>query len=110
MVVNFDSFSQMKTGQEAIITRVLESVCGDSGVHEARRGVDVRDEFEGGRLYTDNQVKMLVEHMNTCYPRNDGKPTCIHHSFAGGPLHFHIQIALSTLAYEPLKSVPNHTP
>lgn len=98
----FSSISLRQYGQEGIMTRVLESIPGDSGVHEDHRAVDFRDEFVGGRLYTDDEVKSLCEYMNTNFKRNDGKPTMIHHSFNGGPMHFHIQIATLTKAYMPL--------
>lgn len=101
MAEKLDTFSQMVAQQEIIITRVKEHICGDSGVHEDNRAFDVRNEFEGGRLYTDEQIKDLVEKMNTVYPRNDGHPTALHHSFQGGPFHLHIQIALSVKTYEP---------
>jgi len=100
MANDFETASKLFAGQDIMITRVKEHICGDSGVHEAHRAFDVRDEFEGARLFTDAQVKILVDHMNALYPRNDGKPTCIHHSFNGGPFHFHIQLALLTTAYE----------
>ncbi len=79
-------------------------------MHEANRAFDCRNEFEGGRLYTDEQAKILCEHMNVVYPRNDGKPTMIHHSFDGGPMHLHCQIALLTTAYEPKKEDKIVTP
>lgn len=101
MAEALDNYSQMKTGQEIIITRVREKIEGSSGVHEDNRAFDVRNEFEGGRLYTDDQVKDLVSYMNTVYPRNDGKVTMIHHSFQGGPFHLHVQLATLTRAYEP---------
>lgn len=100
MAQDMDEFVQREVGQEIIITRVLESIVGDSGVHEANRAFDVRDEFDGGRLYSEEQVKKIVQFMNESYPRNDGKPTCINHSFGGGPHHFHVQIALLTKTYE----------
>lgn len=99
MAEKFDQFSKMVAGQEAIITRVKEFVAGSSGVHEDGRAFDVRDEFEGGRLYTDEQVKQIIQYMNEYYPRNDGKPTCLSHSFNGGPIHFHVQLALTTGTY-----------
>ncbi len=101
MADKLDTFSKMETGQEIIITRVKEFICGDSGVHEANRAFDCRNEFDGGRLYTDEQAKTLCDFMNTTYARNDGKPTMIHHSFGGGPFHLHCQIASLTAAYEP---------
>ncbi len=101
MAEKLDSFSLSEFKQELIITRIKEVVCGDSGVHEANRAFDARNEFEGGRLYTDEQIKKIIEFMNTTYPRNDNKVTCIHHSFSGGPFHLHVQLALMTVAYEP---------
>lgn len=101
MAEKLDTFSKMEAQQEIIITRIKEHICGDSGVHEANRAFDARNEFEGGRLYNDEQVKKLCEYMNGIYPRNDGKPTMIHHSFDGGPHHLHCQLALLTTAYEP---------
>ena len=103
MAYNLDMFSKLATSQEIIITRIKEHICGDSGVHEANRAFDCRNEFEGGRLYTDVQIKMLCDHMNWLYARNDGKPTMIHHSFQGGPFHLHCQIAALITAYEPIK-------
>ena len=104
MADKLDAISKATCGQEIIITRIKEHVCGDSGVHEANRAFDFRDEYDGGRLYTDDNVKKLCDYMNMLYPRNDGKPTMIHHSFNGGPLHFHCQLALYTTVYEPRES------
>ncbi len=101
MAFALDDFSKKEFGQEIIITRVKEPICGDSGVHEANRAFDVRNEFEGGRLYDDAQIKKIVQFMNSRYPRNDHKPTCIHHSFQGGPNHIHVQLALMVSVYEP---------
>lgn len=83
---------------DAVVTRVWDAVCGDSGVHEAHRAVDFRDETRGPNgsefLYTADEINQIVGHINECYPRDDGKLTCIHHSFQGMPYHFHIQIPL----------------
>lgn len=105
MAEKLDEFSLVEAGQEIIITRVKEHIPGDSGVHEANRAFDARNEYAGGFLYTEEQSKKLCEYMNTKYPRNDGKPTMICHSFGGGPLHLHCQIAALTTAYEPKKQV-----
>jgi hypothetical protein len=78
---------------EPTVTRILETVPGSSGVHEAGRAIDFRDEHAGRRLFTDEQVAFLISHMNARFPGNDSKLTCIHHKFAGGPAHFHIQIS-----------------
>lgn len=102
MAVKLDTYSQVTIGQEIIITRVKEKVEGSSGVHEDNRAFDVRNEYDDGKfLYTDEEIKRIVHHMNDLYPRNDGKVTCIHHSFNGGPLHFHVQLASLTRTYEP---------
>jgi len=93
MAREFDAASKAIAGQEAIVTRVLEPVKGESGVHSDYRAIDFRSQFDGGFLYTEEQIKKLVDHMNGLYVRNDGKVTCIHHSFNGGPLHFHVQLA-----------------
>ena len=91
-----------------VITRVRESVECDSGVHEAGRGVDFRDQhvqtdLKIHYLYTPEQVDAITRGMNDKYPRSDGKPTCLHHSFKGGPAHFHIQLeADKLLPGEPL--------
>jgi len=100
MAEQCDAISKLVAGKEITVTRVLEHINCDSGVHEARRAFDVRDEFDGQRTYTDEQAKAIVDHLNTMYPRNDGHPTALHHSFEGGPFHIHVQIAASTLTYE----------
>lgn len=78
---------------ESIVTRVLDPVEGESGVHPAGRAVDFRDECDGSFLYTEKQVAAIVEFLNEKYPRSDWKKVCIHHSFNGGPAHFHLQIS-----------------
>ncbi len=101
MAEKCDFISRAVAGKEIIITRVLEPIDGSSGVHEKRRAFDVRNEHDGLRYYTEQQVSDILEYMNFKYPRNDGKPTAIHHSFGNGPFHIHIQIAASVLSYEP---------
>jgi hypothetical protein len=78
-------------GIEPVVTRILDQVDGSSGVHEAGRGVDFRDESLGKRLYSDNQAALITAMINLKYARRDGKPTCLHHSFNKGPVHFHLQ-------------------
>lgn len=84
---------------EPVITRVMEPVDGSSGVHEAGRAVDFRNEFNGKTLYSPSQVAELIAYINAKYYRNDDKPTMIHHSFNGGPFHFHIQISADNMVY-----------
>jgi len=78
---------------EPVVTRVLERIDGSSSVHEAGRAIDFRDEHVGLRLYTRDQVGIILTEINGKYRRKDGKPTLLHHSFAGGPYHFHLQLA-----------------
>ncbi len=91
----FSSLSIAHFNIAPTITRVLEHICGDSGVHEAGRGADFRDEFNDTFTYTAEQARFLVSEMNRRFPRKDNKLTCIHHSFQGGPLHFHCQTGIS---------------
>ncbi len=99
MAENLDRFVRLSTGMEIMITRVVEHICGDSGVHEANRAFDVRDEFDGQRTFSDEEIEKILNFMNQAYPRNDGHKTAIHHSFNGGPYHLHIQIALNVNTY-----------
>jgi hypothetical protein len=91
-----------------VVTRVREGVCGDSGVHEAGRGIDYRDQevmSDGSSrsLFTADQVQAICQQVADAYPRDDGKSVILHHSFNGGPMHFHIQIPFGWLAQgEPL--------
>lgn len=108
MAEKLDAFSRINFNQEIIITRVREKIEGSSGVHEDGRAFDVRNEYDEGKyLYTDEEMKKMVSYMNQIYPRNDGKTTCIHHSFQGGPWHLHVQLASLTKTYEPLPTVEN---
>lgn len=81
---------------EPVVTRVLDKVSGESGVHPVGRAVDFRDECRDKNgvkhLYTEEQAQFIVDEINSKYPRDDDKEVCIHHSFAAGPEHFHIQI------------------
>lgn len=98
MCYDFISLSEL-FGIEPVVTRVTDSVDGSSGVHEAGRGVDFRDEFLGLRKYSDAQASLICAFLNLKYQRKDGKKTCIHHTFGAGPLHFHIQEAPSMDKY-----------
>lgn len=96
----FDDFST-ELGVNAVVTRVREAVEGSSGVHEVGRAVDFRDEYDKGKfLYVHEQREKIVSLLNLRYARRDGKPTCLWHSFKGGPHHFHIQIAAEESVYE----------
>lgn len=78
---------------DPLVTRVFETVDGSSGVHEAHRAVDFRDQHDGTFLYKPEQVLFLLSEMNRRFPRSDRKMTMIHHSFNNGPFHFHCQVA-----------------
>ena len=88
---------------EPVVTNVFDGVPGDSGVHEAQRAIDFRDQRGAGFLYTPAQAKSIVDYINATYPRKDDKKTIIHHSFRGHPFHFHIQIELNPLPAKPKK-------
>lgn len=96
-------FAELSTqmGVKAVVTRVKESIAGSSGVHEAGRAVDFRDEYAKGKfLYVHEQREKIVNLLNLRYARKDNKPTCLWHSFRGGMHHFHIQIAAAEDVYE----------
>lgn len=90
-------------GITPVVTRVLEPIPGESGVHQAGRAVDFRNEIGvGGRcLYTDAEALDIVAKMNARFPRKDGRLVCIHHAFTNhanpaagrAPYHFHLQIS-----------------
>jgi hypothetical protein len=100
----------MRLGKEAVVTRVSDYFDGESGVHLVGRGIDFRDDHMGKRLYTDDEAEKLCKNMNNTFERYDGKHTCIHHSFYGAPVHFHIQVAADFSAYLPKQeeTVANH--
>lgn len=100
----FDVLTQ-ELDKEAIITRVLEPITGDSGVHEAHRAVDYRDQFGKKFTFTPNEVTFLVTTINHEYPRLDGKQVCIHHSFKGAPQHFHLQIPYGWLDKDEIERI-----
>lgn len=90
--------------KEMVITRVYDAVSGESGVHLDKRAIDIRDEHGGVRLFTDNEISIILKSINEKWVRNDGKQTVIHHKFGGGPFHLHVQIPSSTKTYEPIKT------
>jgi len=92
--------------KKPICTRIWEAVAGSSGVHEVHRGIDFRDEHDGVFFFTPDESAELLEYINNKYYRNDGHPTLLHHSFCGGPMHMHLQIAESNMVYVPPKVTP----
>jgi len=89
---DFADYSIKEFGIEPVVTRILEVVEGESGVHQDYRAIDFRNEHGGIKLYQPNQVAELVDYINSRYPRVDDYDTIIHHSFDDGPEHFHIQL------------------
>lgn len=77
---------------DPIVTRVLESVPGSSGVHEIGHAVDFRDEHAGHDTYTQEQRDFLVAKLHERFKRKDSKPTLLFHRFCGGPRHAHVQV------------------
>lgn len=108
LATDFETYS-LFFGIEPTVTRIREPFPGDSGVHEQGRGIDFRDSVfqqDGStkRTYTLDQVDSLINIINTRHARDDSKPTIMHHSFQGGPAHFHIQIPAAWL--EPGEPLP----
>lgn len=111
---DFETYS-LYYGLEPVVTRVREPVVGDSGVHEAGRGVDFRDaqvSADGSinRVYTKEQADHIVQLLNDKHPRTDMKPTAMHHSFQSGPAHFHIQLSASDLLPGEPAPIGGHDP
>ncbi len=99
MAVWFEQLCLGHFGIEPTVTRVFDNIKGATGVHPAGRAVDIRSQYWGadGKLhevFTPEQVKFLVSEMNRKFPGGDKYPSCLHHSFAGGPYHFHLQRTL----------------
>ena len=85
----------LEFGIEPVITRITDTVEGESGVHPQERGLDFRDFHMNGCLYTEEQSQSIVHYINGKYQRIDDYLVCIHH---GDPKHFHLQIPLQTIA------------
>jgi len=96
---DIDSYTKERYNKELVVTRVLEPVTGESGVHQDYRAIDFRNEYCGKKMFKDFESEEIVSRFNDKYRRNDGYNTVIHHSFEGGPWHFHVQIARDTKAY-----------
>lgn len=80
--------------KDPIITRIKEKIDGSSGVHEAGRAVDFRNQHGNDFMFSSEETRFLVSEMNRRFPRTDKKLTMIHHSFNNGPYHFHLQIGI----------------
>lgn len=100
MVDDFVNFAGMHFKKDCMITRVWDPVPGETGVHPDKRAVDIRQEHEGEKVFTDTEANALVNFLNGKWHRLDGRPTCLLHSFQGGPQHFHIQVSQYVKQYE----------
>jgi len=94
MAIHFEVLCKEYFKITPVCTRIFDDIKGATGVHPAGRAIDFRNETGGKRMFTDEQVKFLVSEMNKRFPGHDNLATCIHHSFNGGPYHFHIQKTL----------------
>ena len=79
-------------GVNPMVTRILEKVEGSSGVHEAGRGIDFRDEHDGKFIFEADWIGSICHVINVRFPRDDDYKVLMHHSFNDGPYHFHMQI------------------
>jgi hypothetical protein len=87
-----------ETARDAVVTRVYDPVKGESGIHLQKLAVDFRDETSDGQdLASEEQTARICERMNRLFPRSDKRLTCIHHTAAGGPRHFHVQVERKTV-------------
>jgi hypothetical protein len=105
-VCEFFNQLSVKEGIIPVVTRVTDPVAGESGVHLQHRAVDFRNEFFDGKskkwLYPIETVEHIVFEINKKFPRTDGKPVALHHSFKGGSYHFHLQIPIGWVTKEEL--------
>lgn len=85
-------YCQNHFSKELTVTRILEPVEGESGVHTLHRAVDFRDEFQGISTFTKPEQETITDYINTKYKYGSGKQVLIFHSFQGGPMHIHVQI------------------
>lgn len=92
VALTFVELSITLFGIEPTVTRILDKVAGDSGVHYQLRAIDFRDEYMHDFTYTKAQADTLVFAINERYKRIDEFDTIKHHSFNGDPTHFHIQV------------------
>lgn len=88
-----DDFCLRNFGKELVITRVLERVEGESGVHQEHRAFDARSQTADGEYFTAKEIEDILTYVNDKYKRCDGYRTVIHHSFNGGPKHLHFQLS-----------------
>ena len=99
MVEDADQYCLAHYGKHLTVTRVLDHVQGESGVHTDYRAVDCRNRYCGLWTFNLDQVQELLKYINEKYWRKDGYSSLVHHTFNSGPEHFHFQIASDTKAY-----------
>lgn len=107
LAAEFAFLSRTIAGVLPVVTRIKDTVVGESGVHPLGRAVDFRDEYLGKHTYGLEARNKLLHHFNTKYERSDNKKTLIHHGFRKGPEHFHLQTAYDLAVYKYLES-PRH--
>ena len=98
MAIWFEQLCLVYFQKDPTITRVLEDIPGATKTHPEGRAIDFRDEFGGKREFSDEEVRFLVSEMNKRFQDPSGMKSCVHHSFAGGPMHFHLQISRALAA------------
>ena len=99
---DFEYLSYTVAGVEPVVTRVVDKVNGESGVHPDGRGLDFRDEYAPMTfLYNRKDADKICAIINKKYQRTDGKKTILHHRFKPkSPLHFHLQVSLNAGIYK----------
>lgn len=106
-VAQYFSNLSCREGVVPMVTRVRDPVYGSSGVHEAHRGIDFRNEYFDGKvnrwLLPQETMDEFVNSINKRYPRKDGKVVALYHSFDNGPYHMHLQIPFDWLTDEEKK-------
>jgi len=92
VVLTFVQLSVEMYGINPIMTRVLDPISGESGVHNQYRGADIRNQYMKTFMYTKEQSSTLVNLINQKFKRIDGFKTVLMHSFKSNPAHYHFQI------------------
>lgn len=88
-----DDFAVKEFGKEIIITRVFDKIDGpESGVHAAKRAIDIRVEHGNNFYFTMFEAEELVKELNQKFPRKDTKPTALLHRVPGSTFHIHVQV------------------
>lgn len=91
--IHFEQLCIAHFNKDPVCTRIFEYVKGATGIHSTGRAIDFRNEHAGKWMFSKEEARFLVSEMNRKFPGNDKYATCLHHSFNGGPHHFHIQLS-----------------